>query len=341
MKNNYLFILLAAVFAITSCGTANRAAYNNGSQFRNSIYYTPDNTNSTQYAQQEEYLQELQQKTNEGIANSTQHSVYDASTNTKTIYMGDANSVDIEYDPGTTYSIVDDRESYEARLRKFDSPSYTINIDFGFYDPYPWWDIHYGWRSPYWSRHYYWHRPYWSSIHWDWYNPWYGGIYYGWNSYWWDPFWGPSYVHIHRPHYRPGYIGPGHSGHHRPARDVYYGKRSSSPTYNNVNRTSGSNRTPVYGRPNTTKSTAQQNSNSQYRRVKSSERGSSATRSNSTVTTNRNNSSTGNSTYRRSTNTQTRSTYSSGSSYSTRSSGSTTTRSNSSGSSSGSSYRRR
>ena len=44
MKNNNLFLLVAAVFALISCGTANRSAQYSGTQFRNSIYYTPDST---------------------------------------------------------------------------------------------------------------------------------------------------------------------------------------------------------------------------------------------------------------------------------------------------------
>lgn len=283
MKNSNLFLLMAALFALISCGTANRSAYYSGTQFRNSIYYTPDD-NSQAYAQEQQYLQQLQERTTEAAEKSVPQQQYNtASKDTKTVYVGENNQVDITYEPGTTYSIVDDRESYEARLRKFDSPFYTINIDF--YDPYTWWDYRYGWYTPYggrwyanWSHPWYrswwsWHSPHWNlhfSYNWGWYDPfydpWWGPGYWPgyWHGHWaghWPGYWpgyGPGYWPGYWPGYRPGYHPGHHPGHHpgggpgaRPdhRRDVYYGKRTSSPTYNagRGNTPSGSN---VAGRPN-------------------------------------------------------------------------------------------
>lgn len=123
-------------------------------------------------------------------------------------------------------------ESYEERLRKFDSPVYIYNIDLNdlWYDSYwyrPAWYWGTGWYNPYWGGLYgsfwfgdpYWHwygAPGWSWS-WDWYwpSPWYHYSYYGW---WRDPWW----------------HGGGHWPHHyHSTRDIYYGRRDSSPSYNN------------------------------------------------------------------------------------------------------------
>ncbi|MBO7268759.1 MAG: hypothetical protein J6U83_03285 [Bacteroidales bacterium] len=147
MKNNNLFLLMAAVFALISCGTANRTAYYGGTQLRNSIYYTPTSRNSQEYVQEQEYLQNLRERTTTTVAGQESYSTYIPSTETRTVYVGDNNQVNIDARPGVTYTIVDDQESYEARLRKFDSPFYSINIDV--YDPYPWYGYRYGHYSPY------------------------------------------------------------------------------------------------------------------------------------------------------------------------------------------------
>ena len=398
MKNNNLFILMAAVFALISCGTANRSAYYNGSQFRNSIYYTPDSRNSQAYLQEQQQLQQLQQRTEEATAATYGRNSYDAATDTRTVYVGDNNEVDISYVPGTTYTIVDDPESYEARLRKFDSPTYTINIDFDLYNPYPWYNYRYGWYTPYHGRWYpNWSHPWYSSWY-SWHSPsWWWNWDYRWNWHyswsWYDPFYDPWWGHAYIPGYAPGYwpgIYPGywpdyrpgyHPGHypgHGPGakpdnrRDVYYGQRTSTPTYRDAERTNVGNRPhtgSVTRRPsNVTQinkgtrnpdatvqgnsrnerpqnQTMQQGSNNQqYRRVapkqgtkgstnSSVNKGQSQTQKKSaTATYNRN---TGNSSsYNRSSSSQQRSSsFSSGSS--SRSSGTT------SSGSSGSSYRRR
>ncbi len=375
MKNNNLFILMAAVFALISCGTANRSAYYSGPQLRNSIYYTPDNRNSQEYAQEQQYRQNLQERTSAAIEKPVAGTTYSTGPDTRTVYIGDSNQVDIEYRPGTTYSIVDDPESYEARLRKFDSPTYTININFDSYDPYPWYSYRYGWYGyrPWYSSWYSWYSPRWS---WDWH--------YNWNWGWYDPFYDPWWGHAYWPgyhypghwygHYYPGYwpehhhhgYWPGHGPGARPdhGRDVYYGKRNSSSSYRDPGRTGtvAGNHNPA-GRPQTGSVTRKPTSvnqinkgtrkpemnvagNNQYRRVapKQDTKGNTGTSVNKNQSQNKNTSasyrrSEGNnnsSSYNRSSSSQQRSSFSSGSS-----SGGGRSYSSGSSGSSGSSYRRR
>lgn len=232
MKNNTLFLYIAGVFALISCGTTSHASYS-GTKYQNSIYYTPDANAQYAEAQGKEELQNLQNKTKNTFGNSTQQSIYDRKTNVETIYIGDTNLVNISYNPNVNYSIVDDDESYEARLKKFDSPTYSVNIeiDNNPYNYYPWWDVGFGWYRPYgitmgtgwynpwWGSYYSWYGPQWG-------NPWYGPSW-GWNSWygWYDPWYGGGWNGWHDPwhqHY------PVYSN-----RDVYYGRRNSSPSYNN------------------------------------------------------------------------------------------------------------
>ena len=408
MKNNNLFIMMAAVFALISCGTANRTAYNSGTQFRNSIYYTPDSKTSQAYLQEQEYLQNLQERTTSTTAQQQErYTTYIPSTDSKTIYVGENNQVNIDARPGTTYTIVDDQESYEARLRKFDSPYYSINIDI--HDPYPWWSYGYGWYYPYsgrwhsswyhpWYSHYGWHTPSWNlrwnwHYNWGWHNPWYGGSYWGWYDPFYDPWWGPSYWPGYWPGYWPSHRPGFHPGHHHPGhhpgagpgarpdhrRDVYYGKRNSSPTYREVGRNNSISNS-VAGRPNTGSVTrrpanvtqinngtrnpghnvatqqssgrpqnnaaAAQPGNNQYRRVAPSSTKSSQNNNNNAVTTNKKeNSATVN--YSRGNSSQNSSSYNRNSSSQNRSSFSSgnsssgMNRSSGSSNSGGSSYRRR
>lgn len=272
MKNNNLFLLVAAVFALISCGTANRSAQYSGTQFRNSIYYTPDSRDPQIYAQEQKYLQDLQERTSDATGKYAREHNYSTTSDTRNVYVGENNEVDIAYEPGVTYSIMDDQESYEARLRKFDSPYYTINIEF--HDPYPWFDYRYGWYTPYggrwyanwshpwYSSYYSWYAPGWNW-HWDWnwrWN-WYHGPYWGWYDPFYDPWWGHAYWPGYWPGYHPGHWPGHHPGYHpghgpgaRPDhhRDIYYGKRNSSPTYRengrgNVTATNGN----AAGRPGT------------------------------------------------------------------------------------------
>lgn len=225
MKNSTLFILLAGTLILFSCGTTNRTSYAT-SEFRNGIYYTPDQQDEQTYVQSKTELNKLQSATAQSLNNTSKGNSYNSQTNVETIFVGDTNAINIDYDPRITYSIVDDDESYESRLRKFDSPTYTINIEWN--DP---------WYNPWWGT---WYRPYWSTWGTAWYNPWWGNYYswwgpsyspwYGWGGWydpWWGPSWGPSWYY---PWGSPGYYPPHHhSGH---GRDVYYGRREGGSSYN-------------------------------------------------------------------------------------------------------------
>lgn len=263
MKNYTLFTLLAGTYFLVSCGTYNKAS--NSQAYQNGIYYNYDENaaRSTSYSNQAEATG-LQAKTyralNESNTTSTasrRDQVSSSSSNgTQTIYVGDTNQVNIQYDPNVTYSIMDDDESYEARLKKFDSPTYTVNISFGGFweDPWysPWWGGYYdrwyrpnwitwgtGWYNPYYGYYYSWMGPRWN-IGYSWYNGWYAGVY-GWN----DPWYGGWYGGWYDPWYYGGIYNPWYHDHHwghnggwypgnRRGRDVYYGKRESYPSYNNM-----------------------------------------------------------------------------------------------------------
>ena len=230
MKTNILLIILASVALLSSCGTMSQSARNTSTGFVNSIYYTPSQAEMDAYNNSKAELAELQKNTKKGI--------------TQTIFVGDTNVVNIDYNPNYTYSIVDDDESYEARLRKFDSPVYTVNIEWN--DPY-----YTGWDS--------WYRPYWATIGTAWYNPWWGPYYswwgpswgwhnwyswYGWDNLWfgygwYDPWWGPHYGGLWGPAWDPTPFPP----HHQPHNDIYYGKRETGSSYNGhgaVNHSGGS-----------------------------------------------------------------------------------------------------
>ncbi|MBQ3522323.1 MAG: hypothetical protein IJA38_05765 [Bacteroidales bacterium] len=243
MKNNILFALLVSSVLMFSCGTMSRTAQSSPSGFSNSIYYTPDQKVLSAQRESEEELSQLRNETSRYLDRRSENINYTSKGATQTIFVGDTNVVDIDYNPNYTYSIMDDDESYEARLRKFDSPVYTINIEWNdpyysdwdfWYRPYwatagtawynPWWGGYYSWYGPSWGWHswhgHHWHNPWYCG---GWYDPWYGGF--G----WYDPWWGPSWGH---PHYGPGWAPAPFPPHHQPHRDVYYGRRESGPSYN-------------------------------------------------------------------------------------------------------------
>ena len=247
MKNNLLLILLAASAFISSCGTMSKSAHNTSSGFVNSIYYTPDPQKISDYNQSKAQLGELQNQTSDYLDKRSESMSYTGKGITQTIFVGDTNVVDIDYNPNYTYSIMDDDESYEARLRKFDSPVYTINIE---------------WNDPYYYEWDFWHRPYWATVGTTWYNPWWGGYYswYGpsWNwhswhnrhwyhpcysSAWYDPWYDPWYGHgWYDPWYGHGWYPAPHPPHANHGRDIYYGKRNSGPSYegrSNMNQIRG------------------------------------------------------------------------------------------------------
>ncbi|MCI1778650.1 MAG: hypothetical protein LKI53_01685 [Bacteroidales bacterium] len=237
MKNKSLYLFLAAVLTVSSCGTANKAS---SGGFTNGIYYSGE-SNRTGYDKKSGHdLYSLKNETNTAIKNKKDLSYY-ISSDVDTVHVGDTNRVDIEYRPNTTYAIVDDEDSYAARLRKFDSPSFNINVTFE--DP---WD--YAWYNPWWGSG--WYRPAWITWGDAWYNPWWGTYFTWWGpSYYWGgtPYWGMGWNSMYGwygsfgPYwgmYDPYYYywdGPYYHGSwpYRYGRDRYYGQRNRSMGYTN------------------------------------------------------------------------------------------------------------
>jgi hypothetical protein len=196
MKNSNLFLLVAALFAFVSCGTANLTAQWGASQYRNGIYYSTTAASNVQAAPVPQYVEYAQAQPEQVVPASV---------------------------------ALAEGESYEERLRKFDSPVYVVNVEY--VDLYPWWTLDFAWSSHSWRWYHSWYaRPYWYDYHWynhHWYDHyWYGHHWY--HDYWYGHHhWYPHYGHIHYPpHHRP----------HQPARPVYYGKRDYTPSYRDVNR---------------------------------------------------------------------------------------------------------
>lgn len=196
MKNSNLFLLVAALFAFVSCGTANLTAQWGASQYRNGIYYSTTAASNVQAAPVQQYVEYAQAQPEQVVPASV---------------------------------ALTEGESYEERLRKFDSPVYVVNVEY--VDLYPWWTLDFAWSSHSWRWYHSWYaRPYWYDYHWynhHWYDHyWYGHHWY--HDYWYGHHhWYPHYGNIHYPpHHRP----------HQPARPVYYGKRDYTPSYRDVNR---------------------------------------------------------------------------------------------------------
>ena len=253
MKNNILFAILVGSLFLISCGTAHHASYNS-QNFVNGIYYTPDPQQSNRIAEARGKLGELAEETKNTI-NTTQESRYDQKTGVETIYVGDTNMVSIDYNPFKTYLLTDDMLGYQARMEKYNSPLYSVTIEFS--NPYiggwypsssycsPWgtapsfhFGPYYGWYDPWYYGHRWygpgWYDPWYYGYRWygpGWYDPWYAG--------WYDPFWGPGYYPGFYPGGHPGFYPP-MPPHHIHGRDVYYGKRENSGTAIPGNRNGGS-----------------------------------------------------------------------------------------------------
>lgn len=275
MKNITLSILVVACGALVSCGPSNYAANGNGG-YVNSIYYTSSDaeTSTSEQPYIAQNVTNLKQKTT-----STYNPVTTPVETVKvdTIYMGDENVVEVDYQPGTQYVVVDGDESYEVLLKKFDSPTYVVNVNIDPWD-YAWYgasSLYWGWPSVYGSR-YGWHsslywRGYWRW-NWRWYDPWYLGWaswydpwyyswnwyspwYYGWYDHWYwrdrDP-WrydhGRGYGGGYHNNHRPGYRRDIHPGGHRTSPGRYYTRRngigSSRPGRPNVGVASKGNVNP-------------------------------------------------------------------------------------------------
>ena len=268
MKNNALLLATAGLFTLVSCGTNSYTA-NNGGGYTNSIYYSAGSGAENNNVSDNSDSRQLQSRTNAAF-NSGSRNIFSSNGSNRidTVYVGDTNVVNIQYDPNVDYAVADNTESYEERLRKFDSPTYTINIEFN--DP---WE--YGYYNPFWSYNCGWYRPYGITWGLGWYNPWWGTYYsdiywgnpwfgFGWNLGWgwsaglyWD--WNPWYYD--RWYGRPGWdYGLGYDR----GRGRYYGSRNGAAPDRGVqmyggNRGGGGN---INNRP----SNSQRASGSSYRK---------------------------------------------------------------------------
>lgn len=203
-----LVILISAIAALSSCGTAAQYA-SSGQKYQDGIYYRPEQSLDKTERVPDETVENL-------IARSEETSLLLFGDRKDTVIIPDSKSAVIHLDgeEGTTITITDD-------------PFTDI-----YYSTYPW--TYYSpayvsvWGSPWYYRswvHYYdpW---YWGSWYYD---PWFWGV----TGVFWDPwfcnpwFWGaphlpynPYWDHGHHHHPGPGHISGAWNGH-------YYGHRTS------------------------------------------------------------------------------------------------------------------
>ena len=177
MKNKrfgFLAILAFAALA-SSCGTS----YYTTSMYDDGIYYRPTKDSRARMIAAQEALREKEE-----MRRYDQYLARD--------------------EQGNLYVVTElmDGETYESRLRKFDSPWYTPGVWYGnsWTWGYAWLDSYYGWGYPY-HYHYSWGHPYYYGRYnpyygWGYYDPWYWGIgsYAGWYGY---NYWNRH----HYPHY--------------------------------------------------------------------------------------------------------------------------------------------
>lgn len=182
MKNK-LYYLAAVILALSSCGTESR--YSSAS-YEDPAYYRPGTDiavirKSDDQSATDKELQALKEKTKEVI-------VVDEKSGKTVLPLSKADTVLVD---------INEYDSYEELLTKFNSPEYEIH--FNVTNDFDWWCYPWAWNYPYyyWNpswrfafRYYgYWDPWYYSS--WYWHNPYY-------YDYWWyiDPYygwWGPRY----------------------------------------------------------------------------------------------------------------------------------------------------
>ena len=200
MKNKIL-ALVSLSLVIGSCGTSTYTA----SYTEDAIYDS---------SKPEKYLASAQDATPDNelafLKKKTKQYRYNNSYS-DTVYVDSNGVANIGVVGEGTYVIVDRSESYEERLRKFDRPVYTFNLNIDLDDYYyfgnPWW--YRSWRyaySPWYYRYnrwgyygyydYYRYQDYWAY---SWYNPWYD-----WNYGWYGDRYGYNYPH-HYPYYDNNY----------------------------------------------------------------------------------------------------------------------------------------
>lgn len=193
MKKAIIIPIMLGLF-LSSCGTATKYA---SVTFDDAVYQKPG---SNKYVvvdtRQDQELTQLREKT---------HVSQQAIINGKIVeplYADEYGNVEVNLDEEKSYIILNPGESFEERLKKFDSPDFTITINMSsmwdmMYDPWNYNWSPYSWRvygrmfgfnryTPFGYRHY---------------NPWYYG-YHPYSYYSIDPFIGISsmwYSHFYQP----------------------------------------------------------------------------------------------------------------------------------------------
>jgi len=183
MKNK-LYYLAAVILALSSCGTGSR--YSSAS-YEDPAYYRPGTDiavvrKADDQSATDKELQALKEKTKEVI-------VVDEKSGKTVLPLSKADTVLVD---------INEYDSYEELLTKFNSPEYEIHFtvnDYSNWWSYPWaWNHPYYYWNPSWRFAFHWYYGYWDPWYhssWYWYNPyyydywWYRDLYYGW--------WGPRY----------------------------------------------------------------------------------------------------------------------------------------------------
>ncbi|MDR0725036.1 MAG: hypothetical protein LBF59_03375, partial [Prevotellaceae bacterium] len=173
------------LFLFAGCGTSSYMASSS-----DDIYYSPkDNVRKGVIDEQTEQLKAQTQKT---VAEKTIHLDADK------VYLSSPSTLKIEGEVDTViYSgELADADSYERKLKMFDDPHYTVEINLGNNWGYPYYG--YGWSYPYYG----WDYPYYGG--WGWHSGWYGG----WYSPWYRPWgWGWGYPYYYDSWYYGGWGG--------------------------------------------------------------------------------------------------------------------------------------
>ena len=228
MKNTFL-ILVFLGFILSSCATTNRYA---SDTFEDAIYQSPGSGPTVVVNTDiEKEVEALRGKTRESNRVIIDGRVIEG------VYADEYGNVDVDADSDKTYIILNPGETFEERLAKFENPTYTININYDYWNfSNPWyWDIYYNPYIRYWRRQWY---AGWSPYHWNY-------IYPGWDYYWFSPFthydpflWGypynslyiwynPWYIHNHYHSGGNWWYSPGYAHNGGNYRDRYYGRRES------------------------------------------------------------------------------------------------------------------
>ena len=217
---------------LSSCGTATKYA---SVTFDDAVYQKPGSNKyivvNTEHEQELAQLREKTQKSEQAIVNGRI---------VEPLYVDEQGNVEITLDEEKSYIILHPGESFEERLRKFDSPDYRINITVNpmwAFNYYPWdyfWNP-YSWRM--YGRMFGYHH--FMPFGYRYYDPWNYNYYYGYFSI--DPFigMGPMWFnHFNYHHsmygyyYNPFYYGDHYWWYSRWNRNFYYDNyRETRPYY--------------------------------------------------------------------------------------------------------------